>query len=51
MLHRVKKMNYLCNCESEISNVYNAEEGHCLQALETMHHHTNGCFDKLISEH
>ena len=24
-------------------------KGHCLQALEIMHHHVNGCFDWLIS--
>ena len=37
--------------ESEISNVSNAVEGHCLQAIKIVHHHTNGRFDWLISEH
>ena len=48
-LHCVKKLDYLCNCRSEISNVCNAVEGHCLQAMEMVHHHANGCFDWLIS--
>ena len=25
--------------------------GHCLQAIKIMHHHANGRFDWLISEH
>ena len=44
-------MDYLCNCKSEISNVCNALEGHCLEAMKVMHHHANGRFDWLISEH
>ena len=29
----------------------NVVEGHCFQAMKIMHHHANGCFDWLISEH
>ena len=32
-----------------MSDVCKALEGHCLQAMKIMHHHTNGCFDWLIS--
>ena len=32
----MKKLDYLCNHESEISNVYNAVEGYCLQAFKIM---------------
>ena len=46
-----KKMDYLYNCKSEISSVHNVVEGHCLQAMNIMHHHANGWFDWLISEH
>ena len=44
-------MDYLCfsNYKSEIRNVCNAVEGHCLQAMKTLHHHANGCLDWLIS--
>ena len=49
MLHCVKKLDYFCNCKSEISNVCNAVGGHCLQAMKTVHHHANGCLDWLIS--
>ena len=48
-LHCVKKLNYLCNCKSEISNFGGAVEDHCLQAMKIMHHHANGRFDGLIS--
>ena len=34
MLHWVKKLDYLYNSKSEISNVYNTVEGHCLQAMK-----------------
>ena len=44
-------MDYLCNCKSEISNVRNAVEGNCLQAMKIMHHYANSCFDWLISGH
>ena len=44
-------MDYLCNCKSEISNVCNAVEGHCLQAMKIVRHHANGLFDWLISGH
>ena len=44
-------MDYLCNCKSEISNVCNTLEGHCLEAMKIVHHHANGRFDWLISEH
>ena len=51
MLHCVKKLDYLFNCKSDISNVCSAMEGHCLQAMKIMHHHANDCFDWLISGH
>ena len=41
----------ISNCESEISNACNAVDGHCRQAMKNLHHHANGCFDWLISEH
>ena len=41
----------VCNCKSEISNVCNTVEGHCLQAMKIVHHHANGCFGWLITEH
>ena len=47
----MKKLDYLCNCKSEISNVCNALEGHCLEAMKIVHHYANGRFDWLISEH
>ena len=50
-LHCVKNLDYLCNCRSEISNVCNAVEGHCLQAMKIVHHYANSCFDWLISGH
>ena len=46
-----KKLNYYCNCKSEISNVCNALEGHCLERMTIVHHHTSGRFDLLISEY
>ena len=46
-----EKLDYLCNSKSEISNVCKAVEGHCIQAMKIMHHHANGRFDWLISEH
>ena len=46
-----EKMNYLCQSKSEISNVYNAMEGHYLQAMNIVHHHANGHFDRLSFEH
>ena len=49
-LHFVKKLDYLCNCKSEISNVCIAVEGHCLHAMKIVHHYANSCFDWLISE-
>ena len=48
-LHCVKKLDYLCDCRSEISNACNAVEGHCFQAMKIVHRHANGCFDWLIS--
>ena len=48
-LHCVKALDYLCNCKSEISNVCNALEGHCIQAMKIVHHYANGRFDWLIS--
>ena len=44
-----KKLDYLCNCKSEISNVCNVVEGHCLQTMKIVHYYANGCFDWLIS--
>ena len=47
-----KQLDYLCiNSKSEITNVFNDVEGHCLQAMKIVHHHANGNFDWLISEH
>ena len=46
----MKKLDYLCNCKSEIGNVYNAVEFHCLEALKIVHHHANGRCDWLVSE-
>ena len=48
---REKKLDYLCTCKSEIGNVSNTVEDHCLQAIKIVHHHTNGRFDWLISGH
>ena len=45
----MKKLDYLCDCKSEISNVCNVVEGHCLQAMKIVHYYANGCFDWLIS--
>ena len=42
MLHSEKKLDYLCNCKLELSNVCNLVEGHCLQAMKIMHHHAYG---------
>ena len=36
---------------SEISNVCNAVEGHCIQAMKIGRHHANDRFDWLISGH
>ena len=44
-------MNYLSNSKSEIRNVFNAMEGHCLQAMNIVHHHANGHFDWLSLDH
>ena len=49
VLHCIKKLDYLCNCRSEIRNACNAVEGHCLLAMKIVHHHANNCFDWLIS--
>ena len=51
MSHSVKKLDYLCNCKSEISNVCNGVECHRLPVMEIVHHHANNCFDWLISGH
>ena len=50
MLQCVKELDYLCNCKSEISNVFNVLEGHCLEPMKIVHHHPNCRFDWLISE-
>ena len=47
----MKKLDYLCNCKSEIRNVCNVVEGHCLQTMKIVDHHANSCFDWLISGH
>ena len=47
----MKKLDYLCDHKSEIRNVCNEVEGHCLQAMNIVHHHVNGSCDWLISEH
>ena len=47
----MKKLDYLCNHKSEIRNVCNEVEGHCLQAIKMVHHHATGRFDWLIAEH
>ena len=41
----------LSDCKLEISNVCNALEGNCLEAIKIVCHHANGRFDWLISEH
>ena len=51
MLHCMKKLDYLCNYKLEISSVCNTVESHCLLAIKIVHHHANGRFDCLISEH
>ena len=51
ILRCVKKLNYPCNCKSEINNVRNALEGYCLEAMKIVHHHASGRFDWLISRH
>ena len=48
ILNFSEKLNYLCNCKSEISNVYYVVGGHCLQVMKIVHHYVNGCFDWLI---
>ena len=50
-LHCVKRLDYLCDCESEISNVCNAMEGHCFQAMKIVRHHANGRFDWFLPGH
>ena len=47
----MKILDYLCNCKSEISNVCNAVEGHCVQATKIVRHYANGRLDWLISGH
>ena len=44
-------MHYFCNCKSETSNVCNAVEVNCLQAMKIVHHYANGCFNWLIYGH
>ena len=46
-----KILDYLCNCESEIGNVYDAVEFHCIEAVKIVHHQANGRRDSLASEH
>ena len=40
-----------CDGQSQISNVFIAVEGHCLQAMKIVHQNANGRSDWLISEH
>ena len=44
-----KRLDYFCNCESEIRHVCSVVESRCLQAMKIVHHHANGCSDWLIS--
>ena len=46
----MKNIGFPCNGKSEISNVCNAVEDLCLQAIKIVHHHANGRFDWLTSE-
>ena len=46
-----EKLDYLCKCKSGIRNLYNAVEGHCLQAMKIVRHYANGCFHWLIPGH
>ena len=48
---REKKLDYVCNHKSEIINFCNAVEGHSLEAMKIVHHHTNDRFNWIISEH
>ena len=52
-LHYVKKigLSLVTACKSEISNVCNAVEGHCLQVMKIVHHYAISYSDWLISEH
>ena len=49
--YRGKLSEKIVQCDISLSNVCNAVEGHCLQAMKIVHHHANGCFDWLTSEH
>ena len=51
MLNCMKKLDHLCNCKSEISDVCNMVEDHCFHAMKIMHYYANSCFDWLISGH
>ena len=48
---REQNMDYLYNCTSEISNVCNAVDGHCLQVQKIVDHHANDRFDWLRFRH
>ena len=48
---REKKLDYLCNCNSEISNVCNAVECHCFQAMKIVRYQANGRFECFLSGH
>ena len=43
------KLNYLCSCKLEISNVSNVKVIVFSQAMKIVHHYANRCFDWLIS--
>ena len=49
MLHWAKRLDYLCDCKSEISNVCKVAEGHSLQTMKIVHHYANGYLDWIIS--
>ena len=50
-MYCVKKIGLSCNCESEISNICNAVEGHCFQTMKIVCHYANDSFDWLLSGH
>ena len=50
-LHCVRKLDYFCNCKSEISDVCNAVEGPLSSVIKIVRHHAHSRFDWLISGH
>ena len=47
-MSHLEKMDYLCNCKSEIRAICNAVENHRLQAMKVVPRHASGHFDWLI---